>query len=156
MKQNLMAGPPEMMAVYENKQANSLIDLYTKEFEKAFGIKPIFEQNGYHTGTFTDIAKSAQGQAADLIKHFFRVKDDWFHKQGYSPECLKKNLPAIAMDLKKRVVPTHEGPLKVTTQYSCDTCFEYYTLTTTVDFLYSEKPRNCESCTAKTNSGPKG
>ena len=153
---NLMAGPPEMMAVHENRESNALIDLYTKEFEKAFGIKPIFEANGFHTGIFKDIAKSTGAEAAPLIKHFFKMKDEWFQKQGYSPECLRKHLPAISIDYQRRAHLTHSGPMMITAEVACDACFGYFPLTCTIDFLYSDKPRICTNCSEQQNTERKG
>ncbi len=140
-----------MMAVYENKEANLLIDIYSKEFRRLFGIAPIFDANNFHIGTFKDIAKSAKEQGPDLVKHFFKMKDDWFQKQGYTPECLKKHLPAIAIDHQKRVHLKHDGPIKVTTKYACDNCFLHFDLTCTIDFLYSEVPRRCPDCLGAQN-----
>lgn len=154
---SLLSGPPQMAAVLDNIEANHLISVYEHEFSKAFGFKPIFEPGSYqHITTFKDIYQACKEQADPLVRHFFKMKDEWFQKQGYTPECLKKNLAAIAIDLKNKAPFRHHGPIQFSFMCGCDICFEYFTLTTTQEFLNSNKPRLCLSCTDKTNMEQKG
>lgn len=152
---SLMKGPPEMMAVHENKEANRLTTIYAHEFEKLFGIKPILDPNGFHIATFKEIATACKDKAEDLVRHFFKMRDEWFQKQGYTPECLKKHLPMVSMDLQRKSSFTHKGELKMHITLTCDQCFSRFILTTTESFLSSGKPRFCISCLDQQNTEQK-
>lgn len=156
MNKNLMAGPPEMMAVHENKEANRLTEIYIEEYERAFGIKPVFDPGNFHIGIFKDIHQATKEKGEDIVRQFFHIKDEWFQKQGYTPECLKKNLATIALSLKQRAHAPQRGPTTFVTTVTCDECFRQFDLTTTKHGLDSDQPRICNECGEKTNMEPKG
>lgn len=143
-----------LAAVEELSEKNHLIHVYEEEYQRKMGAKPVWDLGNSHLALMADIQKLAKDKTADLIRHFFKMRDDWFQRQGWPLHELKKNISKVHADFIKRGTTTHHSnkDLRILVEVSCDECGSQFKWTGTTGQLLSDNKRICNNCLKEKNN----
>lgn len=165
MNEELTGPYRKLEAVQDQIEFNLLLDHYTAHYKMKFKGIPVRDTND--TYLIKEIKKLCGERAREVIQHFFCMTDDWYHKKGFSLQCLKENLPAVVSSYnKKSASQKHDG--KVVRDFWCESCWKPITLyqeltkTDMNDKLYrcpkcetENKPHKIRSITQKQDTSKK-
>lgn len=148
-----LAKPYKKIAAAEELiEANSLLDLYIDMYKRKYKTEPIFNVTRAHTTQIKDLQRLTKGQGRVFISEYFQMRDDWFHKQQYSLDCLIRNLNKVAVAVKKREAHVDlKG--KMIIQIICDSCHKELRLYWPMDSTFVTKTVRCEVCERENRPG---
>ncbi len=126
-------------------------DLIRMEYEAAFVKR-------YHSSPFVEtddlpvfafLSKNfGLDRGKSIVSHYVKMEDEWFCKQAHNAATLRKNINKVIADLgtregKQQMV----GTLTISTNLSCDKCFEEFLWVGNPDDLSrSSYMRMCGNC----------
>lgn len=140
-----------MHAIVEIKAQNALLDTYIEAYRNRYGTDPMFSLDNAHFTTLKDFSRVAKEKSHDLIKHYLRMNDEWFIRNGHSLEVLKRSLSAVNADFGKKTIgaPTPKGVL-MDAQLYCIDCKEFFSRAVPLNYDFNEHAQ-CKKCTERTD-----
>lgn len=134
----------KIAAAEEQIDSNALLDLYVELYKRKFYNEPIFPIHNGHFNQIKAFRKQAGERAYALLQHYFEMKDEWFHNQAYSLDCLLKNLNKVNAAYGQKA---HVSELKdhISIPFHCDSCWHPFTLTVKANYDFNRLTR-CVEC----------
>lgn len=145
-KEILEAPYRKLQAIEDHSEHSYLLKLYQNCFENTYKSRYISNSIANDRTLIEDIKRMVPDKAAQIIEHYFKMKDDWFKKTSHSLETLKRNINAVNADLEKRSVSRPVGTITINVLVTCDECFKHFELWAKPESLDSDKKRLCKAC----------
>lgn len=132
----------KIQAAQDQQEQSYLVDVFSRCWKNKFYSFPLFPTSNYHFVQMRNLKKEAGDKAAELIEHYFEIKDEWFIKQAYSLDCLCKNINKVNASLASRA--THERAGDLLIRYACDACEKQIDLRVPSNYKFIFE--RCEDC----------
>lgn len=118
-----------MYEVEATKEANDLLDHYRSEYEKHHRSKPFIQVIAAAVTFMKDMLRQQDfDRCQRVITAFLKTNgdNDWYKRQGWSLECLKRNIEAVSASIPDK--PKFQGPIAVEFYSQCPLCTESFTI----------------------------
>ena len=119
---DLKAPYRKLQAVEDQIELNWILEVYTGYFKQKFKGMPIFPVDNIQFKWAKDLKKLCGMKAAEIIEHYFSMKDEWFIKQAYSLECLVKNINKVNASFSQNS-HLRQSHNQITVPVFCDACW---------------------------------
>lgn len=131
-------------AAQEQQEQNLLVDVFASGWKAKHKGNYIFPVTNSHFQQMRDFRKAAGTNAAQLIEHYFTMRDEWFIKQRHSLDCLCKNLNLVNASYSSQAhAREHAGGMHV--PFHCDSCWKPFELLAPITYNF-DRPTRCPDC----------
>ena len=144
---DLKAPYRKLQAVEDQIELNWILEVYTGYFKQKFKGMPIFPVDNIQFKWAKDLKKLCGMKAAEIIEHYFSMKDEWFIKQAYSLECLVKNINKVNASFSQNS-HLRQSHNQITIAVFCDACWKEFPLTVSINHDFNH-PHKCPDCVIK-------
>lgn len=133
-------------AVEDQLELDSLATHYQELYKKKHrGMMPLIADNNAHLFAFRELRRITGQKAFEILEAYFQMKDEWFEKQGYSMQCLLKNLNRVNQ-VAQRTTATRSLQGKIEIRVHCDSCWTQFDLTCPMTFDFLTELVRCDEC----------
>lgn len=134
----------KIQAVVENQEQNFLVEVFASGWKAKHKGNYIFPVTNAHFTQMKDFRRQVGSCAAQLIEHYFTMRDDWFIQQRHSLDCLLKNVNKVIASYSTNA-HARESAGKMSVPFHCDSCWEPFNLLVPITYNF-DRPSRCPEC----------